>query len=277
MAHRTLNHEDTKLLCNRLWKLMEKKNINTVKELATVLYEAELVVVNQKQNYNSDEVNKANAIGSVEKKIQIHLIADNPDRIQGEYVIAYCKFFGCSADYLFGRTEIISGNDDVRRFCESTGLSEKAVKRLIEELPEEEKAELTQWWSEVLESNLFYGLPMEWHSMCFELGQYYSAQNQISSIHKAAEKMDSSEIFVATLKAMMTENYEKEAKPHATAYFYHRSSVIDNLTKFLEESAEAYAVRKKKEIDAYFSRQLHKKLKANSSMKDVIKGEKVPE
>lgn len=270
MAHKTLNHDDTKFFYNRLWKLMEKNNISTVKKLATELYEAGLVVVNQKQNYNSDEVNKANAIGSVEKKIQTHLISENTDRLQGEYVNAYCKFFGCSADYIFGMTEIISGNDDVRRFCESTGLSEKAVKRFVEELPEEAKNDLTQWWSEVLESNLFYGLPMEWHSMCYELGQYYSAQNQISSIHKAAEKMDSSDVFVATLKTMMTENYEKEAKPHATAYFYHRSSIIDNLTQFLEESAEAYAVRKKKSIDAYFSWQLHKKLEADHLLKEAI-------
>jgi hypothetical protein len=253
---------------------MEKNNIKTVKELATALYEAGLVVVKQKANDNSDEVNKNNAIGSVEKKIQTHLVADNPDRLQGEYVIAYCKFFGCSADYLFGRTEIISGNDNVRRFCESTGLSEKAVKRLIEELPEEAKAELTQWWSEVLESNLFYGLPMEWHSMCYELGQYYSAQNRISSIHKVADMMDSSDTYVATMKAMMTENYKKEAKPHATAYLYHRSSVIENLTMFLEKSAEEYAVRKKKDIDAYFSKQLHEKLKADNSLNNVTKDDR---
>ena len=126
----------------------------------------------------------------------------------------------------------------------------------------EAKVELTQWWSEVLESNLFYGLPMEWHRMCYELGQYYTAQNKISSIYKAAKMMDSSDKYVETLKALMTENYIKEAEPHETAYFYHLSSITANMTEFLEQSAEAYAVRNKQGIDAYFSRQLHEKLEA---------------
>lgn len=207
-------------------------------------------------------LNKANAIGSVEKKIQVHLNADKADRLQGEFVVAYYEFFGCSADYLFGQTRIVSGNDDVRHFCERTGLSETAVKRLIEDLPDEVKTELTQWWSEVLESNLFYGLPMEWHSMCNELGQYYAAQNKISSIHKIGEMMDSSDKFVATLETMMTENYMNEAKPHETAYFYHLSNITTNMTEFLEQSAEAYAIRNKQRIDAYFSSKLHEKLKA---------------
>jgi hypothetical protein len=271
MAFRTLNHDDTTLFNNRLWKLMEKKNISTAKELATALYEAGLVAVKQKPNDNSDEVNKANAIGSVEKKIQAHLNADKANRLQGEYVAAYCEFFGCSADYLFGQTEIVSGNDDVRHFCEITGLSEKAVKRLIDDLPDEAKAELTQWWSEVLESNLFYGLPMEWHGMCYELGQYYTAQNEISRIHKAAELMDSSDKYVATLETMMTENYLNEAKPHETAYFYHLSSITANMTEFLEQSAEAYAVRNKQRIDAYFSRRLHEKLETGRVRKHLLK------
>lgn len=267
MAFRTLNHDDTTLFHNRLWKLMEKKNISTAKELAIVLYGTGLVTVKQKPNDNSDEINKANAIGSVEKKIQAHLNTDRPYRLQGEYVVAYCEFFGCSADYLFGRTEIVSSNYDVRRFCESTGLSEKAVKRLIEDLHEDAKAELTQWWSEVLESGLFYGLPIEWHRMCYELGKYYTAQDKIASIHRTAEMMDSSDKYVATLEAMMTENYKNEAGPHEAAYFYHLSNIIDNMTEFLKQSAEEYTVQNKKRIEACFSRQLLEKLEAGRSCK----------
>ena len=109
MAFRTLNHDDTTLFHNRLWKLLEKKNISTAKELATALYEAGLVAVKQNPNDNSDEVNKANAIRSVEK-IQAHLNADKADRLQGEYVVL--RILRLPADYLFRKTEIVSGNDD---------------------------------------------------------------------------------------------------------------------------------------------------------------------
>ena len=54
----------------------------------------------------------------------------------------------------------------------------------------------------------------------------------------------------------------KDAKPHETAYFYHLSSITANMTEFLEQSAEAYALRNKQGIDACFSRRLHEKLEA---------------
>ncbi len=54
----------------------------------------------------------------------------------------------------------------------------------------------------------------------------------------------------------------KEVKPHETAYFYHLSSITANMTKFLEQCAEAYAVRNKQSIDAKFLRRLHEKLEA---------------
>ena len=97
---------------------------------------------------------------------------EDTDKLQGRYVKAYCNYFGCSADYLFGLSPIKSGNPDIIRFCETTGLSEKAVKRLIEDLPEDIKRDLAWFWSKVLESNLFYRVPLEFHEMCYELGQY---------------------------------------------------------------------------------------------------------
>ena len=70
---------------------------------------------------------------------------------------------------------------------------EKAVKRLIEGLPENIKRDLVAFWSNVLESNLFYGLPLEFHQMCYELGQYRIAQDQIATINMTAKEMDNYE------------------------------------------------------------------------------------
>lgn len=66
------------------------------------------------------------------------------------------------------------------QFCKASGLSEKSVKKLFEDLPEDIKRDLVGFWSEILESNLFYGVPLEFHQMCYELGQYKIAQDQVN-------------------------------------------------------------------------------------------------
>ena len=259
--NRTKMHEDMSLFCNRLWGLMNNHTpkLTTAKELATALYTADLVHVSQKENFNSLEVNRANAIGSVEKKIQAHLRAPSTDHLQGEFVTAYCKFFGCSADYLFGNTDIESGNEDVRHFCECTGLSEKAVKRLIEDIPLDIKKDLIGFWSNVLDSNVFYGIPMEFHQMCYELGQYQTAQNMIRKIKAVSREIDNADTFVETWQSMMEDNYLKEAQPHEGAYHMHLNEILVNLTEYLEKWAEEYTERNRREIDDFFFDKLHEK------------------
>ena len=75
------NRDDLSELGNRLYLLMDRynlsvpddKKIDTPKKLATALYEAGLVEVKNRENFNSDEINKNNAIGSIEKKIVRHI------------------------------------------------------------------------------------------------------------------------------------------------------------------------------------------------------------
>ena len=150
MAFKSIKHDDEKIFYNRLWKLMEERNLSTARELAQALYAEEIVPVD---SASEDEIS---IIGSMTRRIQEHLNLEGTDKLQGRYVKAYCDFFGCSADYLFGLSSIKSENPDVIRFCEATGLSEKSVRRLIEDLPEDIKRDLVGFWSNVLESNLFY-------------------------------------------------------------------------------------------------------------------------
>lgn len=182
MAFKSMNHDDEKIFYNRLWKLMEERNLSTARELAQALYAEEIVPVD---SASEDEIS---IIGSMTRRIQEHLNLEGTDKLQGRYVKAYCDFFGCSADYLFGLSSIKSENPDVIRFCEATGLSEKSVRRLIEDLPEDIKRDLVGFWSNVLESNLFYEVPLEFHQMCYELGQYRIAQDQVKAINLAAKK-----------------------------------------------------------------------------------------
>lgn len=246
MAFKSMNHDDENIFYNRLWKLMEGRKLSTARELAQALFAEGIVPVD---STSEDEVS---ITGSMTRRIQEHLNLEDTDKLQGRYVKAYCNYFGCSADYLFGLSSIKSGNPDVIKFCETTGLSEKSVRRLIEDLPEDMKRDLVGFWSGVLESNLFYGVPLEFHQMCYELGQYRIAQDQIKTINMAAKRMENSDMFVKTWRAMMEGNYLKEAKPHEGAYHMHLNEILVNVTAYLEKWADEYVPIHKKEIQQYF-------------------------
>ena len=254
MAFKSMNHDDEKIFYNRLWKLMEERNLSTARELAQALYAEEIVPVD---SASEDEIS---IIGSMTRRIQEHLNLEGTDKLQGRYVKAYCDFFGCSADYLFGLSSIKSENPDVIRFCEATGLSEKSVRRLIEDLPEDIKRDLVGFWSNVLESNLFYEVPLEFHQMCYELGQYRIAQDQVKAINLAAKKMDNSDTFVDTWRAMMESNYLKEAQPHEGSYHMHLNELLVNVTACLENWVDEYVPTHKKELQQYFDDDLNKRL-----------------
>ena len=95
------NRDDLSELGNRLYLLMDRynlsvpddKKIDTPKKLATALYEAGLVEVKNRENFNSDEINKNNAIGSIEKKIVRHINTGKISDKNGDYLPAYAKFF----------------------------------------------------------------------------------------------------------------------------------------------------------------------------------------
>lgn len=130
MAFRTQDHTDMKLFKNRLWRLMEEQNILTTKKLAKKLYDGDYVSVKQKESFADPSAVYGNAIGAVDKKIQDHLKLDNTDKLQGEFAKAYCDFFKCSADYLFGYIEYPTHT--TTDICKETGLSESAIKYLQE-------------------------------------------------------------------------------------------------------------------------------------------------
>lgn len=262
MGFKYIENENKGNFNYRLWNLMKKKNINSAKELAEALYNAGYIPVERKIEDYDGKI----AISNMARRIQEHLNSEDTQKLQSRYVTAYCDFFSCSADYLFGRISIESGNPDVRQFCKCTGLSEKAVKRMIEELPEDIKLDLMDFWSNMLDSNIFYALPMEYHQMCYELGQYCTAQNQIKMINKVSKELDDSEIFVETWRSMMEENYLKEAEPHAGTYYMHLNSIISNLTEYLEMAAEEYVIKNKKDVNDFFVKKLHEKM-SNSRMK----------
>jgi len=131
MAHRTdYDPNQLGLFKHRLLNLMILHNVDSAKKLATALYNQKLVTVNSSKSFTDPEKVKINAIGSIEKKIQRHLQLDSPKDLQGEFIIAYSTFFGCSADYIICKTDIKSSDATIRDICIKTGLSEDVIIKL---------------------------------------------------------------------------------------------------------------------------------------------------
>lgn len=86
MAFKSINHDDEKIFYNRLWKLMEERNLSTARELAQALYAEEIVPVD---SASEDEIS---IIGSMTRRIQEHLNLEGTDKLQGRYDKAYCDF-----------------------------------------------------------------------------------------------------------------------------------------------------------------------------------------
>lgn len=224
------NENDVSDFGKKLLALMIEKGCDTPKALATELYNSKLVVVNSR----SDDVfkKKDNAIGSIEKKIRAHINSNGPDCLQGEFVLAYCKYFGCNADYLFGFTEVKSNNTDVRKICEGIGLSEGAVCNLVEDINSEVHERRINSWSMILESVLFSNIPDKW----LEVGNHALLVAQMHAQLKAAS-LEMEYVSGPDILDLQNdiEGYENQLKAGSAAIEGILFNISRNIANFIEE------------------------------------------
>ena len=240
MAIRKENHDDLSLFGNRLWALMNKKGYDTPRKLAIALFDAGLVSVNSKVNeYTTDEEIRKNAIGSVEKKIAKHIHSSAMINVQGEYIVAYCTHFGCSADYLFGYTDIQSGNPDLRNACNITGLSEKAISQLNDALDKEtgDATFIHKCWSRLLESNLFQGMPFDLASAYHEAEECLKCKAAVEAISEILKDEDPTSI-AYNLVAIKEKPIDKAGQGHYAAYYGMLYKLAQNITTSLDALVE---------------------------------------
>lgn len=225
-------HNDMSLFKNRLWSLMGEE-YNSPKQLAKELYDAGLVKVKQRENYNDERVDNNNAYGSIEKKIRKHCKSDTASEVQGEFILAYCQFFGCSADYLLGFTDIRTDNMDTRQICDKTKLSEEAVKRIIDSPWQ------TVWWSKLFETPLFIDLPAGWLHMLNELSIRHiklkdakPEKEIIDELKKAGNLSQDSLIRHPAFKAGV------DAETANSAYYGHLAKISAKITDYFLKGTE---------------------------------------
>ena len=65
------------------------------------------------------------------RQVQKHFQPEADNNIPSNYLIAYSNLFGCSIDYLVGKTEVQSVDLEVRDISLKTGLTEQAILNLI--------------------------------------------------------------------------------------------------------------------------------------------------
>lgn len=241
MAIRTEDHSDQSKFGNRLWKVIEKKHYNSPKELATVLYNSGLVQVNSKPGkYCAEKDVQKNAIASVEKKIVRHLHSDTASDLQGEFLIAYCKHLGCSADYLLGFTDVISGDIEIRRICEKTGLSEEAVERFVSSMDFDTEGYLHRCWSTLIESELFMQLPMDFSNLYEQCCDTLHFRACISAAQKALS-LTPAESFGYNMEAAKISTYEKGEREHYSAYYGMMHKIAQDVANKMDKLAETYS------------------------------------
>lgn len=205
------NDTDLSDFGKRLMGLMNEKR-KTPPQVAEDLLDEGLVKVRRNgtriDSGNADDLvdQRKSAVGAIVKKIRVHLKAKDASCLQGEFVMAYCKYFGCSADYLFGYTDVQTSDIDIKKVCKRSGLTEKAVTRLFAEevmTPDEffEMAKsyegsiglashdwIGEFWSTILESDLLVILPFSWFQACRYQARKARAITAENAFRKAKNK-----------------------------------------------------------------------------------------
>ena len=168
------------------------------------------------------------------------------DKVQGEYIVAYCKYFHCSADYLFGYTDIQSDNPDIRNACKVTGLSEQAITKLYKALDEETSTStyLHKCWSRILESNIFQSMPYDWASALHEAKESIKCDAAVKAISEVLKDEDPSSISY-NLVAMKEKTIDKAGKGHYAAYYGMLYKLAQNITTALDELVEQQTIEDK--------------------------------
>lgn len=231
---------------DRLLDLMEVKGFSTPKALAVKFYDDKIVKVHSRESTDPFS-RRDNAISSIEKKIRVHTRLDKAEKVQGEFILAYCDFFECSADYLLGFTDIKTPNIDVRTICEKTGLCEKAVQKLTES--SEENQIYVKCWSKILKSAIYEGLPNNW----LEAGKQLVIEAQNNSKRNAAEweKQYAGGKGLLSLKEDI-EGYEERAASAQAAYYGILFNISRNVTNFIEDDLSQSLTHVKKELEKRF-------------------------
>lgn len=224
----------------------EEDKIKTAKGLAKKFFDLGLVHVNSnRKKFNDEQKIRDNAIASIAGTISDHIKTGLITDQKGELVLAYCKFFHVSADYIYGLTDIRTPDVEIRTICEKTLLSEKAVNRLIKRNPLKRSLDLRSqpvprelWsdcWSLMIESSLFETLPADWRSLCKEIQKYNQEEAEKKAIEQIGEKV--TDTIVKLFYDTTCKGVQAEADRHQSAYYGYLAKISRDVSNCLDKAA----------------------------------------
>lgn len=244
MSLKPESNGDTSKFKTRLGALMINKGYKNSNDLARALYEQSLVSVRSKKTeLTLDEELKKNAIGSIVKKVRKHMVADSASEIQGEFIVAYCKLFDCSADYLLGYSNAISRDITVQSVCKATGLSEITVQKLMDPIIQPGLSEMLSYmlegsaWPEMFSAY--------WQQLLSAaINQSYSL-GHLEAIDKVLEEHKGEESFTLMNIQIKRKSIEKLNTRNSDKY----DSKMFALSTCVRRSFEDAFIRKINEVD----------------------------
>lgn len=128
----------------RLKYLMEKDGIDTSEKgaeaiLSTKLYKNGIIEYNDRAG---DEIAKAKQRDNTRNVISKHLKLDSAENLSGIWILRYCKYFKCSADYLLRGIDLPTHIET--NINKETGLSDTAIET-IKSIKQESENWVSDW------------------------------------------------------------------------------------------------------------------------------------
>lgn len=203
----------------KLLELGEQHGWNSAADIGTALYENDscFELVHPRDRDKKHLVNREKDINAITRRVQEHIIPTKEAQgIPGNYMMAYSILFDCSLDYLFGKIDEVCPNAEVADISKKTGLSSKAVANLMSNtqiylegflyqyyqyeflysnINPEAYTGVTKFWSDILESNLYIGLPESWTEMACALQLYKATEQQFAERDSKKPTLPSREEF----------------------------------------------------------------------------------
>ncbi len=244
MSLRPEPNGDTSKFKVRLSKLMVAKGYKNSNDLARALYEQNLVSVKSKiTDVTLEDEIKKNAIGSIVKKVRKHMVADSASEIQGEFIVAYCALFECSADYLLGYSNVVSRDITVQSICESTGLSEKTVLKLMDPRIQLGLSEMLSYMFE--DDTWPLMLSDYWRQLLSAAVNNSYSYGHLEAIDKVLEEHKGEESFTLTNIQIQRKSIEKLNSRNSDKY----DSKMYVLSNYIRRTFEDAFLRKINEVD----------------------------
>lgn len=201
----------------RLLEVANKRGCGNTGAMAhAIFYNTEcrrIVKIREHKDYKNPFEEKE----AIRRNIQNHLTSpkyDNVWKVPSQYMYAYSVILDCSIDYLYGKTDIMSSDLGVVDICQKTGLSEDAVNCLVAnkiEMNDEGAFSYTTWWSELLNDDSFFYIPMSWLDYARRIVEINDLNRRIEAVERASAETVNEGLDIVT-RLLLNDDNQKTLK-----------------------------------------------------------------